>query len=456
MNKRRISGPATFAVLVIVAGLITLGNWHSLGFISGLTGASILFLVMFISMTTTLIMSIAHRDILPLDPVSLILHPPVVGVAIPAYNEDPELLAQGLRSFQKQSLKPNIIFIVDDGSTIPVSQSHTIESAIDELQTLGIQVELITQINAGKRHAQVAAFAHPAASLIGPRGVDIWLTVDSDTILHKDAVRNLVIPFQNKNTMSVAGIAYGINHRHNLLTRVIELGYTMSFLNGRASEGLAGAVRVNCGVIAAYRAEVINFNLERYLGQTFLGQKCLSGDDRALTIFARERGKTLFQSTAIAYSAHPVKFSHLIRQRLRWAKSWYWGTWWLLTRPVKTAEFWMTLAQVFGMISYLIVLLAIAAFTLAGAITPLVIPAMIGFSTVIMMVSSFRYVTHGRTDVSVWDRLFTWALAPVSTVLFMFVLNPLYWVAAFQLKKMGWGTRAQVEVTAGTPAPATA
>jgi len=346
-------------------------------------------------------------------------------------------------------LLPSLVLIVDDGSDVPIGDNPEVQETITRLQRAGVYAAVIRQENAGKRHAQARGWLHHASSQIKP---DVWVTIDSDAILEKNAIRTLVAPFQYEDTMSVAGMIYGMNHRVNLLTRTIELSFVMSFINGRASDGWAGAVRVNSGALAAYRTEVIFKNLNRYLTQTFLGEVATTGDDRALTIFAREMGQTRFQGSAIAYTAHPVKFSHLIRQRLRWAKSWYWGTWWLLSRPVGKPEFWFTVAQVFGMVSYLVVMTTILVMVVVGAVSPWAIPAVFGFSSFMNLVSSIRYVTSGRTDLPVWDRVLTWLTAPLNTVLFMIVLNPLYYIAAFQLKKNGWGTRSQVEVEV-TPAP---
>lgn len=431
----------TKVVFVLVAvGLLTLALSHAIDLFGG-KSSTLPMAIMFVGLAATLVMAMMHRTVIPHDVVHIITNPIRVAVVIPAYNEDPKLLAAAIDSIREQKLIPWFVRIIDDGSSQLVMSDPEVHRAVVNLRSFCPSVEVIRQVNAGKRHAQVNAFRNLAG-----RDFDVYVTMDSDTVLEPNALYNLTLPFYNPEVMSVAGTAYGINHKRSLLTRTIELGFAMSFLNGRAAESSAGAVRVNCGMLAAYRRRVVDDNIDRYVNQQFLGEPCLSGDDRALTMFAREAGRCDFQPSAIGYTAHPVNLSHLIRQRLRWARSWYWGTWWLLSRPLSKMEFWLTLIQVFGMVAYLGVVIGTALLIAFGVVSWLVLPAMVGVSVLINGVSSLRYLTQGRKDVSGWDRFLTWLTTPLNTLLFMFVLNPLYWVAAFQLKKNQWGTRGKVEV----------
>lgn len=68
---------------------------------------------------------------------------------------------------------------------------------------------------------------HPAA--------DIFVTVDSNTLLDEQAIENGLQPFAKPKVMSVAGMLIGLNRRHSLLTRLVDLaGHTDSTLNTRA------------------------------------------------------------------------------------------------------------------------------------------------------------------------------------------------------------------------------
>jgi hyaluronan synthase len=362
-----------------------------------------------------------------------------VDVFMPIFNEDPYFIAAGLDSMTRQTRRPQKIWVVDDGSENEPLDDIQVRTAIRNARVLGIDVATHRQDNRGKRHAQAYGFERSSA--------DIFVTVDSDTVLKDDALEELTFAFSNPETQAVGGLAAGQNHKQSLLTRTIELGFVMAFLSGRLAEGYFGAVRVNCGILAAYRGDVVRDNLARYLGQRWLGQPVNIGDDRVLTIFARERGRTDFQATAVAYSALPTSMSHLIRQRLRWARSWYWGTLWLLRRPIRTPDFWFTALQVTGMISYLIAI----GFAIVGTATGQIHLRLLGYtfvaSVLIGAMSTLRYVNAGRPDESVFSRVLTWLLSPLSSLLYMFLLVPLYWYAGLFLRPKGWGTRRVVEVT---------
>jgi hyaluronan synthase len=58
------------------------------------------------------------------------------------------------------------------------------------------------------------------------------------------------------------------------------------------------------------------------MGQTFLGQPCTYGEDRAMTNFILAEGyDTVYQRTAVVHTNVPVTYSRLCRMYLRWDRS---------------------------------------------------------------------------------------------------------------------------------------
>jgi cellulose synthase/poly-beta-1,6-N-acetylglucosamine synthase-like glycosyltransferase len=367
-----------------------------------------------------------------------------VDVVVPIYNEDPALLAAGIRSMIRQTRLPRAVWLVDDGSRhgdqpFYILQDPVVVEAAADLEVAGVQVVKARQENRGKRHAQSVAFTRSDA--------DIFVTVDSDTVLKDDAVEKLLIPFSRPATMSVGGTACGQNYQKSLFTRVLESGFVMSFIQGRMAEGSFGSVRVNCGILAAYRGDVVRDNMDRFLNQYFLHRPVTAGDDRALTLFAKERGRTEFQPEAVAYSALPVSVGHLVRQRLRWCRSFCWGTIWLLRRPITSADFWFTFTQVLALVMFGISMSSSVIGTFTGSTSPALLTESIYTATAIGLVSHFRYVLMARPGESVWQRMLTWWVSPLQTFLSLFILMPLYFVAIVTPRpQRTWGTRAKVEV----------
>jgi hyaluronan synthase len=408
-----------------------------------LTNLALCFAFMWLHMALKMIFSLSARPHVLSDeePVDQLL----VDVVVPIYNEDPGFLAAGIQSFAEQTHRPRAVWLIDDGCTrdgaaYPILADDLVQEAVALARRAGLVVEGHRQANAGKRHAQASAFSRSDA--------DVFVTVDSDTVLRHDAIEKLLIPFSKRTTMSVAGTACGQNYQRSLFTRVVEMGFVMSFIQGRMAEGFFGSVRVNCGILAAYRGDVVRDNLDRFLNQTFLNRPVKAGDDRILTLFAKERGRAEFQPEAIAYSALPVKLHHLVRQRLRWCRSFCWGTLWLLRRPLISADFWFTFTQILALTMFGIAATASVIGTVTGSIDAALLTSTLQTAIGIALVSHFRYVLMARPESPVHERLLTWFVSPLMSLLSWGILMPLYFIAIATPKpQRTWGTRKNIEVS---------
>ncbi|MGI4893727.1 MAG: glycosyltransferase [Janthinobacterium lividum] len=435
--------PSLVVYSMLSLAFMTLVMANHLQYVVKFTNLAVCYTFMFLHLVvkTTASLAAPHHTVRPGSDLDSLR----VDIVVPVYNEDPRLLAAGVRSFAAQQRLPRAVWLVDDGSLRNGEPFHVLVEpevvlAIGELRSRGVVVHEMRQLNSGKREAQAAAFARSDA--------EVFITVDSDTVLRPDTVQKIVIPFSDPRTTSVGGVAYGQNHTRSLLTRTIEMGFVMSFIQSRLAEGAFGSVRVNCGILAAYRGDVVRENLHRFLGQRFLGVPVRAGDDRCLTFFAKERGRTEFQPEAIAYSALPESLGHLLRQRMRWARSWCWGTLWLLRRPVFSADFLFTMTQALGFVMYVISLTVGLAGTITGAISASLLLNTLLTAVGIGMVSHFRYVVVARQDESLRSRLLTWMLSPLSSLLYLFLLQPLYLIAIVRPRpQQNWGTRKVVEVS---------
>jgi hyaluronan synthase len=438
--KRDVSYLLYVCASLGVSGYLLMGHFfHALK----LTNLALCFTLMWSHTALKLIFSLLARPHVLLAGTSI--DHLRVDVVVPIYNEDPGYLAAGIRSFAEQTRRPRTVWLVDDGcrkdgTEFPILEDELVQTAVALARRTGIVVECRRQANTGKRHAQAGAFSHSDA--------DIFVTVDSDTVLHPDAIAQLLVPFSWPATMSVAGAACGQNYQQSLFTRVVEMGFVMSFIQGRMAEGFFGSVRVNCGILAAYRGHVVRDNLDRFLNQTFLNRPVKAGDDRLLTLFAKEQGRAEFQPEAIAYSALPVNLHHLVRQRLRWCRSFCWGTLWLLRRPLTSADFWFTFTQVLALVMFAIVAGASVIGAVTGTVSPSLLTSTLTTATGVALVSHFRYVLMARPGSPVHERLLTWFVSPLMSLLSWGVLVPLYFVAIVTPQpQRTWGTRKKVEVS---------
>jgi hyaluronan synthase len=251
---------------------------------------------------------------------------PSVDVVIAAYHEDPEGLAACFESLVEQDYAGTMaVYVVDDCSP----NRAELAPIYERFGALPGWRVLWPEWNRGKRHAQDTAFREC-------RG-EIMVTIDSDTIVAPDGVRNLVAAFADARVGAVTGDVGVTNWRKNLLTRLIGMRYWVAFNQERAAQGWFRTVLCCSGPLAAYRRSVLDRIWSDYIRQTFRGVSCTYGDDRHLTNLILSAGSdTLFVPGAKAITNAPESIRGYLKQQLRWNKSFYrellWTVPFLLTR----------------------------------------------------------------------------------------------------------------------------
>jgi len=358
-----------------------------------------------------------------------------VAVVVPVYNEDHVTFRAMLDSLDAQTRQPDIVYVIDDGS-------KTLECR-DAFRAWRTQSDItrcvfIRQQNAGKRSAQAQAFRRtPDAS--------IYVTVDSDTVLDERAIEEGLKPFARREVMAVAGLLLGLNDRKNLLTRLVDLGFVTSFLNGRAAYSAMHSVAVCCGGLAFYRGDVIRKYLDEYLNHTVLGVRTTYGDDRLLTNFALLEGWTVLSEASVGYTLLPENIKHLTKQRVRWWRSFFWGSDFLLRRfSMRRLIWWLVAWQMISFCLYTVIVpIALVYLPIRHHEWPVVY---VLYMIALAYARDARYMSIKRPDQSYWQQLLTYLMAPLSMVLHVYLCTVLsYWgLASFW--KMDWNTRSKVEV----------
>ena len=237
---------------------------------------------------------------------------PTVTVIVPAYNEGKQVwdTLMSLASSNYPEHKIQLISI-DDGS-----MDDTWDWMLDAKKKLGDRLEIHQQQqNKGKRHALYHGFN------VGTG--DIYVTVDSDSIVTEDTLRNLVSPFvKNKQCGAVAGNIRVLNNMQKMLPKMLDVSFVMSFEFVRSAESNLNSVMCTPGALAAYRSTDVHNCLSQWINQTFMGQPSDIGEDRAMTNMILKQGKhVLFQKNAIAYTNVPEEYLGLYKMFIRWGRS---------------------------------------------------------------------------------------------------------------------------------------
>ena len=167
----------------------------------------------------------------------------------------------------------------------------------------------------GKRHALYRGF-HEGTG-------EVFVTVDSDSIVTPDTLRNLVSPFiNNEDCGAVAGNIRVLNNKKALLPKMLDVSFVLSFEFVRSAESNLNSVLCTPGALAAYRRDAVFACLEEWIDQTFMGKPSDIGEDRAMTNMILKQGKhVLFQKNAFAYTNVPENYKGLYKMFIRWGRS---------------------------------------------------------------------------------------------------------------------------------------
>lgn len=233
-------------------------------------------------------------------------------VIVPAYNEG-ELVYRTLKSlvqsdFPEEKLQ---ILAIDDGS-----KDDTWQWMLKAKSELGNRIDIFQQPeNRGKRHALYRGFKIATG--------EVFITVDSDSVVQKDTLRNMVSPFvKNLSCGAVAGNVRVLNSKKALIPRMLEVSFAFSFEFIRSAQSVLGSVFCTPGALSAYRKEAVMNCLPEWINQTFLGQASTIGEDRAMTNMILKQGyKVFFQRNAYVFTNTPEEFKNLHKMFTRWERS---------------------------------------------------------------------------------------------------------------------------------------
>lgn len=360
-------------------------------------------------------------------------------VIIPVYNEAPETVQAVLESISMQTVMPDVVCLIEDGS----QPENICQTVFEQWANENLNIETMYKYiqNSGKRVAQAVAFKKYMDE------ADVFITIDSDTILDEHAIEYGLMPFIDAEVMSVAGL--GVNYNDtSILEKATGIGFVSSFTNGRAAWGFWDSLAVSCGILAFYRKEVIAEHLDDYLTQTVFGMKANYGDDRMLTQYASLHGKTVYQESAKCYTLMPENLGHLTRQRTRWWKSFWWGTLWVLQhQSMKRPIWWLVLSQHISFVLYSfvfpLIMVVVPIMTREFPVAPLLY--MVGLS----YIRSLRTLAINHKDKSKLKQVLEYIfIMPISTILHIYICTCLQYYSLLTLKDVrSWGTRSVVEVT---------
>jgi len=224
-----------------------------------------------------------------------------VTLLIAAHNEEKGIY-NTLKYVAAQDYRGSIRTIIINNN----SKDRTKEEVLRAANELNISVECIDENNPGKFNALNTGLSKVSTKYT--------ITLDADTLLHKSAIRYLVARLKScpEDVQAIAGTVLVRNSRDNLLTRIQTWDYFLSIASIKRMQGLFQGTLVAQGAFSIYKTDAI-----REVG----GWSDAIGEDIVLTWDLLARGyRVYFEPLAVSFTDVPVKFSHFVKQRSRWAR----------------------------------------------------------------------------------------------------------------------------------------
>lgn len=233
-------------------------------------------------------------------------------VIVPAYNEGKfvydTLMSIAGSHYPKSKIQ---LIAIDDGS-----KDDTWQWILKAKKQLGNFVSIYQQPhNMGKRYALHRGFLMATG--------DVFVTIDSDSLIEQNTLRNLVSPFVvDQQCGAVAGNVKILNTHKKVIPKMLNVSFAFSFGFIRAAQSVMKTVLCTPGALSAYRREAVLNCLEDWINQTFLGVKTDIGEDRAMTNMILKQGYyTFFQSNANVFTNIPETYRTLRKMFTRWERS---------------------------------------------------------------------------------------------------------------------------------------
>ena len=225
---------------------------------------------------------------------------PAITLLIAAFNEEATIAATldyVLRSDYPSDFE---VVVVDDGS------ADRTPEIVAGYAKRDARVRLLAVEHGGKASALTAALASVTSPLVA--------TIDADTLLMRYSLRRAVARLlaSPPDTVAVAGAVLVRNSRENLLTRAQEWDYFLGIASVKRGQALLQGTLVAQGAFSVYDTTALR------LAGAWPNK---IGEDIVLTWrMLCQGGRSVFEPTAVAFTAVPSNWRAFARQRRRWAR----------------------------------------------------------------------------------------------------------------------------------------
>jgi hyaluronan synthase len=229
-----------------------------------------------------------------------------LAIVTPVYNEDPQVFAQALKSWEANN-PDEIIAVIDETDKACVK-------AFEDFSQDSARAKLIITPKPGKRPA--------LADGIRAAKSEIVALVDSDTIWAPGIREQVLAPFGDPKIGGVGTRQNAIDSQSVWQKMTDILWDTRYHVETPSLSRWAHAVTCLSGRTAVYRREILLPLLDQMVNETFWGKRVISGEDKCLTRLVQKAGwHACYQGNARVFSSAPPDFATFWKQRVRWSRN---------------------------------------------------------------------------------------------------------------------------------------
>jgi len=227
---------------------------------------------------------------------------PSISILIAGLNEEKSIFST-LQSIERQDYPGKIyVYAINDGST-----DNTYKVMTSAMKKLNLN---LTVVNISRNVGKARALSMVSKQVKTP----YLVTLDADSYLYKDALRNIVqrLKTDPENTAAVAGSVLVRNSRNTFPAKVQEWDYFHGISAVKRIQSLYQGTMVAQGAFSIYDNRVL-----RKVGKW---PHCV-GEDIVLTwAILKEGYRVGYSEDAIVFTDAPETWKQFIRQRQRWSR----------------------------------------------------------------------------------------------------------------------------------------
>ncbi len=174
----------------------------------------------------------SKKSPLPLDEL------PPITVVVPAHNEESSI-GRTIQHVLDADYPDKRVIVVNDGSTDGTAEQ------------IALYADRVTVIKHETNLGKAAGLNHAIADAT----TDIIVTVDADSLIAPDSLRNIVRHFADSDVGAVAGCVK-VHNNESIFQRIQDLEYLQCFFQ-REIQDMVNAVTITPGPLSAYRKDVL-------------------------------------------------------------------------------------------------------------------------------------------------------------------------------------------------------